>query len=160
MIREIENRSDLLTSVNVLRNSFGTVAREFNLTIKNCPTNAAFITIEILNTLKKKNLIFFGLFLENKQTGFVSLEKANDRLYYLEKLAVLPEYRHHGYGKELMDFCFKYAKHQNIKKISIAIINEHDILKKWYMSYGFNTTKKKKFSHLPFTVCFMEKEVL
>ena len=33
------------------------------------------------------------------------------------------------------------------------------LLKNWYMSYGFRETGTKAFPHLPFTVCFMEKEI-
>jgi ribosomal protein S18 acetylase RimI-like enzyme len=159
MIKEIVTQSELITSVDILRKSFGTVAEEFNLTKENCPTNAAFITIDKLKELKGKGIVFFGLFLQKRQIGFVALEKAGTDLFYLEKLAVLPEYRHNGYGEKLMDFCFDYAKNHNLKRISIAIIDEHSILKRWYIKYGFNISRIKKFDHLPFTVCFMEKKV-
>lgn len=43
--------------------------------------------------------------------------------------------------------------------LSIGIINENKVLKQWYSSFGFNETGFKKFPHLPFTVCFMEKKI-
>lgn len=91
--------------------------------------------------------------------GFVAIEKANNEIYYMEKLAILPEYRHKGYGKKVMDFVVNYVKGKDGKKISIGIINENEILKKWYLSYGFIETETKVFYHLPFTVCFMEKKL-
>ena len=120
---------------------------------------SAFITIDKLIELKETGIRMFGFFLDNRQIGFVALERVNNDLYYLEKLAVLPEYRHNGYGEKLMDFCFEFVKKKKGLRISIAIINEHEILKKWYKNYNFRITQIKKISHLPFTVCFMEKEV-
>jgi ribosomal protein S18 acetylase RimI-like enzyme len=77
----------------------------------------------------------------------------------MEKLAVLPEYRHKGYGKRIMDFVSGFVKEQGGSKISIGIINENTILKNWYLEYGFKETETRVFSHLPFTVCLMGKEV-
>jgi ribosomal protein S18 acetylase RimI-like enzyme len=77
----------------------------------------------------------------------------------MERLAVVPEHRHNGYGKELTDFVFKYASSQGGKKVSIGIINENIELKDWYTEYGFTETSIRKYDHLPFTVCFMEKRI-
>ena len=129
--------------VKVIRNSFITVANHFNLTKENAPINPAFIEIDALNKMYEKNIDMFIVLENDVYIGFVAIEKANNEIYYMEKLAILPEYRHKGYGK----------------KISIGIINENDILKKWYLSYGFIETETKVFKHLPFTVCFMEKKI-
>ena len=99
------------------------------------------------------------MFHDGRQIGFVAIEKASDEFYYMEKLAVLPEYRHRGFGKKLMDFVSDYVKAKNGKKISIGIINENSRLKTWYQAYGFEETGLYQFEHLPFVVCFMEKEV-
>lgn len=64
-----------------------------------------------------------------------------------------------GFGKKLLDYTFSKIKHLAGKKVSVAIINEHTILKKYYITYGFKETGTKSFSHLPFTVCFMEKKI-
>ena len=160
MIREIESEAEIIRSVQVIREAFGTVAKEFGLTESNCPTNPAFTTIENLKAMKEKGVRFFGLFAEGKQAGLVGIQKAGDTLYYMERLAVSPEYRHGGLGKQLLDFVFDYVKKENGGKVSIGIINENSILKKWYQDYGFVETAIKNFSHLPFTVCLMEREVL
>lgn len=159
MIKEITTQNELEQSVRVLKESFGPVAREFNLTEENCPTNTAFITLKKLKDLKTKGIRMFGMFLSGKQIGFVALEKASETLYYVEKLAVVPGFRHQGNGKMLMNFVCDYVKKIKGKKISIGIINEHTVLKNWYTGYGFLETGTKQFKHLPFTVCFMEKEI-
>lgn len=157
MIREITDARDMKNSVKIIADSFKTVADEFNLTKKNCPTHPSFISFKKLKESKDKGLRLFGFFENNKQVGFVAIEKATNILYYLEKLAVLPEFRHKGYGKILISFVFDFVKKAGGKKISIAIIDKSKILKDWYISNGFVEKNKKDFEKLPFTVCFLEK---
>ena len=92
--------------------------------------------------------------------GFVAIEKADENLYYLEKLSVLPEYRHNGYGKELLQFVCDTAAAKGAKKLSIGIIYEQAVLKDWYKDIGFRETGTRKFEHLPFTVGFMEIDLV
>ena len=158
IIREIQD-NELKGSLEVIRKSFGTVAKDFGLTKENCLTNGAFIEIERLVSDISKGIKMFGLFVNNEQMGFVAVAKQNGSIYEIEKLAVLPSYRHLGYGKVLMDFTRQYIKSQNGEAIVIGIINENRILKQWYSAYGFVEIGTKVFSHLPFTVCFMELEV-
>jgi ribosomal protein S18 acetylase RimI-like enzyme len=160
MIREIQDERELIRSVQVIREAFGTVAKELDLTESNCPTNPAFTTIDKLRAMKEKGVKFFGLYRsDNVQAGFVAIEKAGESLFYMERLAVLSEFRHAGLGKQLMDFVFDYVKKEKGLKVSIGIINENAILKKWYQDYGFVETALKYYSHLPFTVCLMERDV-
>ena len=58
-----------------------------------------------------------------------------------------------------MDFTKEYVKSQNGEIVIIGIIDENKILKQWYSDYGFIVKGTKVFSHLPFTVCFMELKV-
>ncbi|MGI5887736.1 MAG: GNAT family N-acetyltransferase [Syntrophomonadaceae bacterium] len=97
-ITEIKEEKDLLASVKVIRESFATVAKEFKLTKECAPTNAAFIEFEDLLRIKEQGVCLFGLNKEGVQIGFFSIEDNPDGLYYLNKLAVLPAYRHKGYG--------------------------------------------------------------
>jgi ribosomal protein S18 acetylase RimI-like enzyme len=158
-INEISGNVGISDSARVIRNSFRTVAKEFNLTRENCPTHPSFITVGQLIELKKKGLNFFRGFLGETQVGFVALEKADEALYYMEKLAVLPDYRYQGYGQKLVEFAVDYVRSHNGKKISIGTIDEHAILKNWYKKLGFREISTRKFNHLPFTVCYMEIEI-
>jgi ribosomal protein S18 acetylase RimI-like enzyme len=155
-IRVVESGEPLDTSVEIIRRSFATVAEELNLTPENAPTHPSFIILAQLEELRRKGLSFYGYFLGDRQVGFVAMERADDSLYYLEKLAVLPEYRHNGYGKELVQFVLDTAAAEGAKKLSIGIIDEQTILKNWYKEIGFRETGTRKFEHLPFTVGFME----
>jgi len=157
-IKEISSRRSLENSVGVIRNSFRTVAREFGLNQHNCPTHPSLISIEKLLELQLKAKLF-GLFQNDRHVGFVATEKADGSIYYLDKLAVLPEYRHRGYGGKLVDFVSGYVKEHGGQKVSLGMINESIILKDWYKQLGFEETGTKTFEHLPFTVCFMDKSV-
>ena len=153
---EMAGSGPLEESAEVIRTSFRTVAEELGLTEESAPTHPSFISTRQLEELRDNGLVFFGYFIEGKQVGFVAVEKADDSLYYMEKLAVLPGYRHRGYGLELVKHALNYAKNRGGKTLSIGIIDEQTVLKDWYIDIGFTETSVKTFPHLPFTVCFME----
>jgi diamine N-acetyltransferase len=155
--REITTGDGIITSTGIIRDSFRTVATQFGLTQQNCPTHPSFITVDQLIGLRKRGLTFFGLFAVGTQVGFVAIEKAGTGLFYLEKLAVLPAFRHQGFGTAMVKQTLDYIKMNSGHKVSIGIIDEHASLKNWYQKLGFGQTGSKKFAHLPFTVCFMEK---
>jgi GNAT superfamily N-acetyltransferase len=159
MISEITGEAALQASAAVIRESFKGVAAEFGLTKENCPTNPAFITTERLAALREKGVRFFGLYESERQIGFAAIEKADNAVFYLEKLAVLPEHRHKGYGKNLVDFVCQYTAAEGGKAVSIGIMDDHTLLKDWYKTLGFIETGTRLFQHLPFTVCYMEKRL-
>ena len=158
-IREITGEEELKTSARVVRNAFRTVALDFEFTRENNPTHPSFMTIRRLRRDRDMRVKFFGLFLGERQIGFIAVEKADAALYYIERLAVLPQYRHRRYGKKLMEFAFEYIRTNGGTKVSIGIINEHTVLKEWYKGLGFKETSVREFAHLPFTVCFMERVI-
>ncbi len=154
-IKEVR-QNELEACAEVIRQSFGTVARDFGLTLENCPTNGAFIKVERLFAEREKGNRMYALYTMGKLTGFLELEKLGERLYAIEKLAVLPEHRHNGYGKLLLAYAKQQAAALGGEKISIAIIEENTVLKGWYIANGFIPTGTKVFAHLPFTVGFLE----
>jgi diamine N-acetyltransferase len=157
MIKEIISDYDIKDAERIIRNSFITVANEFGITKENAPTNAAFITSNIIKNSIEKGLNLYGLFINNKIIGCIGIEDAKSNgIFYIERLAVLPEYRHKGYGKTLLDNAVKIIKNKNGKKVSIGIIDKNIKLKNWYLKYGFIEKEVKTFKHLPFDVCFME----
>jgi HAD superfamily hydrolase (TIGR01509 family) len=156
VIREINDERQIVTSAMVVRKAFRTVAVEFGLTRDNCATHPSFTTAEQLKALQGRGLQFLGLFADGEQAGFVAMERAGESEFYMEKLAVLPRFRHMGYGTWLVSSVLERAAKQGASRLSIGIINEHTVLKRWYEGLGFVETSTKSFAHLPFTVCFME----
>jgi len=159
VFKQISKDAELKECVDVIRASFLTVAKEFNLTMENAPTNPAFIKFDALLKMREKSIAMFAVLHADTQIGFVAIEKANEDTYYMEKLAVLPEFRHRGYGRMIMDFVSDFVRKNGGKRIGIGIINENTVLKQWYENYGFREIERKKFQHLPFTVCLMSKEI-
>ena len=153
------SENDIYASAEIIRNAFKTVADEFGLTMETAPTHGAFLKDEKLFGEYRKGIKMFGLFEEGTQIGFAAVEHNDKKTFYLEKLAVLPGYRHKGYGLALMDFAADYVKKAGGIAISIGIIYENKQLLEWYKKYGFKETGIKIFEHLPFTVCFMNLEV-
>lgn len=154
-IRRI-GREELPACVRVIREGFGTVAAEFGLTQENCPSNGAFLTLERLEQAYEQGNLMFGLFAGAELAGFAQLAKAGRKVYELEKLAVLPRYRHEGFGAALLGYARGQAKALGAKKLTIGIIEENTVLKQWYLNHGFIKTGTKRFESLPFTVGLME----
>lgn len=158
MIKQVE-RQDIELCAQVIRKSFETVAKKFNITEKNCPGHTSFIKTEKLNRQYDEKRPMYVYFSNETIIGYFSLCKNSDSSYELDNLAVLPEYRHRGYGKAMIDFAKDKVKEFGGNKITIGIIEENEILKSWYGSLGFKHTEIKKFEHLPFTVGFMELDI-
>ena len=156
----INPEEDVSAVLKVLNLSHGTIARDFNFTKEDNPTNNAFIDEKTLREQLKNGIALYGLIMENRLVGCIAIEKSKREVdtYYIEKVSVLPEFRHQGIGVRLMDFATDKIKNAGGKMISIALIDSNSKLKKWYLSQGFVETGFKDFEHLPFRVCFMRKE--
>jgi len=140
----------------VIRQSFATVAQEFNLTKENCPGHTSFIIDERLASKIKDGYYPFGYFADGKLVGFASLTDMGGGTYEMNDVAILPEYRRFGYGKSLLDFCKEKVVELGGNKITIGIVEENVVLKDWYAVNGFIHTGIKRYEHLPFTVGYME----
>ena len=156
MIIQITEKATLPEYLDVIQKSFRTVAEEFSLTMDNCPKHTSFMPIYFLPTQMDWGWHMFGLIHEGKPIGYMSLSKEGETVYELHNLAVLPEYRHSGFGKQLLDHAKETVKSLNGDVIKIGIIEESTILKNWYISHGFVHTGIKKFDHLPFTSGYLE----
>lgn len=160
MIKELKSEQDFIECTEIIQKSFKTVADEFNLDKGNAPTHPSNLTLTALKESVGKGITFYGLYRHGTIVGCIGIEKSTEEhKYYIEKLAVLPDKRHRGYGKMLMDFAYDTIHEKNGNIISIGIINENAILKNWYKKEGFNEKGLKRFDHLPFEVCFMEKRI-
>ena len=159
-IQKLEDRDDLESWLDVIRTSFRTVADEFGITPENTPTNPAFLELGRFRDQLDGDVALFGLVADGTPAGCVAVEAApaEEGVFYIERLAVRPEFRHRGFGRRLMDRAFEYVQERGGNAVSIAIIDEHRILKDWYRDYGFTETGRKEFAHLPFDVCFMHRD--
>ena len=158
MIKEIRQK-DLAECVRVIRDSFATVAEEFNITEENAPRYTAFATDENrLNWhLNGEKRPMYGYYADGILVGYFSLLWLENGECELNNLAVLPEYRHEGIGAKLVEHAFKTAKEYGCTKMKIGIVEENRVLRKWYEKLGFVHVGTQKFEFFPFTCGYMEK---
>lgn len=159
MIIQIKDKEQLNICLDIIRNSFATVAEEFSLTESNCPSHTAFITMDKLEMQYDDDRPMFLFYQDAIPVGYFSLAKCSDEEWELNNLAVLPKYRHLGIGKAMIDYAVKTVINYGGTKISIGIIEENTTLKSWYLNLRFKHISTHKFEHLPFTVGFMEMKL-
>ena len=87
---------------------------------------------------------------------YMSLSKEGEDTFELHNLEVLPEYRHNGFRKLLLDHAKEAVRTLGGKAIKIGIIEESTVLKNWYIANGFVHIGTKKYDHLPFTSGYLE----
>lgn len=155
MIIKVSKKEQLNICLDIIHRSFQTVADELHLTKESCPNHTAFMPIEKLITQFENDTPMFLYQYNDCCAGYFSLSVSENDVE-LNNLAVLPEYRHLGIGKKSVEYAIAYTKKSGINKIKIGIVEENTILKKWYEQSCFVHTGTKRFSHLPFTVGFME----
>jgi len=160
MIRELKP-PELSAAADVIRASFATVAKDFGITEQNCPKHTAFVTTaERLQTHYNWGWLMYGMYENERLVGYASISKEAEGAYELHNLAVLPDYRHKGYGKRLLGHCQMKVKELGGDKITLGMIEENTVLKNWYASNGFIHTRTKKIEQFPFTSGFMEWEAI
>ena len=153
--------------LELLHAAFGTVALQFGLTSDNCPTSAAFMTMERLESNFKYGTPY-GYFLDGRIVGYFSLIRPDvsidtldnrDEDYMLINLAVHPDFRHYGFGTELIAASKQAVKKIGGTRMKLRFIKENKILKKWYEKNGFIYMGAEKFAHIPYIVGHMECKI-
>ncbi len=160
MIREVK-REDIPICADIIKKSFLTVAEEFGFTRDNAPRFTAFaISADRLYwQMDNEPRLMFVYEEEGTLCGYFSLLMQNDKECELSNLAVLPEYRHHGIGKKLLEHAFLAAEKKGCKLINIGIVEENQRLRKWYEQNGARHTGTRKFDFFPFTCGYLVKEI-
>jgi ribosomal protein S18 acetylase RimI-like enzyme len=151
---------NITQSAEIIRRSFETVAKEFGITEENVPNHSSFLKDESLLKDFQCGTTMFGLFEWDEQVGFAAIESSDNEVYYLEKVSVLPDFRHKKGGQELVTFIEDYIRNEGGKTISIGIIYENTLLYEWYKKFGYEETGTKVYPNFPFTVCFMKKDLM
>lgn len=151
---------DVVALTNLIRVAFADVAERLRLTLENCPKHPSNCEPGWIEIAMKNGVAFYLLEDDDALMGCVALEQPEKPgVCYLERLAVLPQYRHRGLGKRLVEHIEAEATTRNLQRVEIGIIAEQDDLRAWYEGLGFVVTGEKEFEHLPFRVAFMAKEL-
>jgi ribosomal protein S18 acetylase RimI-like enzyme len=152
-------QDDIAILVETIRSSFKEVAERFGLTRENAPRHPSNCTAEWIQKDMDRGATYFIIENGALVSGCVAIERVNPEVCYLERLAVLPEQRHQGFGEALIRHVLLQANLLGVHSVNIAIIAEHTELKDWYKRIGFIEGESKEFSDLPFRVTFMSYKV-
>lgn len=154
-------REEVEVCVEVIRNSFLTVAKEYKFTQKNAPRFTAYATTaeRLYNQYEEKRPMYVAIGESGKIVGYYSLQIVGNEECELNNLCVLPEYRHKKIGEELLEHAFASAKSLGCEQMNIGIVEENTKLLKWYEAYGVKHISTKKYSFFPFTCGYMMKKL-
>lgn len=158
MIREV-SKADIPECVEVIRESFRTVADELGFTPENAPRFTAFATTgeRLLAQLDDKDRHMYAYVCDGDIAGYFSLLVKDGGSCELNNLCVLPEHRHKRIGAELLERAFEAARALGCGRMEIGIVEENKVLRRWYEGSGFVHTGTEKFDFFPFTCGYMEK---
>ncbi len=160
MIREVK-REEISLCANIIKKSFKTVADEYGFTEENAPRFTAFATTDerLYWHMDGEHRPMYVFEADGVLCGYYSLLLQDNNECELNNLAVLPEYRHKGIGKELLEHSFKIARSKGCSLMNIGIVEENTRLRKWYEDNGAVHVGTKKFDFFPFTCGYMKKEL-
>lgn len=160
MIKEIHT-NQISQCVAVIRESFQTVANQFNLTVENAPRFTAFATTEqrLEWHFKQEHRPMYGYFDNGIVVGYYSLLLQDNNECELNNLCVIPGCRHRGIGEELVKHAFQIAGELGCQKMNVGIVEENTVLRRWYEAFGFVHTGTQKFDFFPFTCGYMERRL-
>jgi len=157
-IREAK-KNDIPEITKVIRKSYHTVAKRYDLTRENCPKHPSNCETNWVLGDFERGVQYYVAESDNGIIGCMALEKASEQTCYLERLAVIPAERNKGVGTLLVKNFIKKAGDIGASTIGIGIISKQEDLKVWYQKIGFVETGHKAFTHLPFDVAFMEYQI-
>ena len=160
MIREVK-REDIPTCVTLIRSSFMTVADKYGITKENAPRFTAFAISDdrLYWHMDQEHRPMFVAEEGGVLCGYYSLLIQENRDCELNNLAVLPQYRHRGIGKQLLEHSYTTAKNLGCHIMNIGIVEENTVLRKWYEENGAIHIGTKKFDFFPFTCGYLKREL-
>lgn len=151
--KALESEAGLLAKL--IRRASLEVAERLGLTEGNCPKHPSNCEEAWVRADFEKGTVYYLLETGSGPAGCVAMERADSENCYLERLAVLPEVRRKGYGRELVDHVLAEAGKRSFCRVGIGTIAQHGELLAWYRKIGFVEGETRKFDHLPFDVTFM-----
>jgi ribosomal protein S18 acetylase RimI-like enzyme len=144
---------------NILNKAFLTVAQQYGFTKENAPNFPAFIKSDQIDFFQNNGLIMYGYKIDGKTIACGGYSYFKDQIYFIEKLATLPEYRHLGIGKKLMDHIENVIKDIGGKIVEIHVVDKNTVLREWYRKLNYVEIRIDEIKTLPFNSCVMNKNL-
>ena len=151
------NDSKIIT--DILNKGFLTVAQQYNFTQENAPIFPAFINYDRIENSLNNGLKMYGYKNNDQIIGCVGYSFYKEQIYFIERLATLPEFRHLGIGKKLMQFVENIIKEIGGKIAEIHVVDKNIILRNWYKKLNYFEIRIDEIKSLPFNSCVMNKDL-
>lgn len=145
--------------LEVIKKSYETVAKNYNLTKDNDPYNPAFMTESDYTEFGKKYIDMFAVYEDGRCIGFFDVLFGEDKKSLLDLICVLPEFRNRGLGKQMLDYALNYAEFNGRQTIAVRLNEDIEVSKKWLADSGFEVLHTKKDDNSPFAICTMVKNL-
>ena len=160
MIREVR-RDEIPVCATLIKKSFMTVADEYGITEENAPRFTAYATTNerLFWQMESEHRPMYVYVDDGALCGYYSLLTQENCECELSNLAVLPEYRHKGIGKKLLEHSYAVAQNKGCRVMNIGIVEENKRLRKWYEDNGATHLGTHKFDFFPFTCGYLRKEL-
>jgi len=162
----MENITELYDSnliTDILNKAFMTVALQFNFTKETVERFPAFMEPDIIENQLKNGLKMYGYKEDNKIIGCAGYSFYKDKIYMIERLGTLPEYRHKGIGRKLIEFIENKIRKNGGEIAEIHVVDINEVLIKWYKNMNYKQIRTDKLydgeRKLPFNLCVMNKEL-
>jgi GNAT superfamily N-acetyltransferase len=85
-----------------------------------------------------ENSLCFGAYLDGRQVGFARVITDFATYAHLADVFVVPEYRGHGYGKQLVAAVLRHPSLQRLRRFTLATTDAHSL----YERFGFTTPRQ------------------
>ncbi|MEW6371063.1 MAG: GNAT family N-acetyltransferase [Pseudomonadota bacterium] len=85
-----------------------------------------------------ENSLCFGAYLDGRQIGFARVVTDFATFANMVDVFVLPEYRGHGYGKQLVAAVLRHPSLQRLRRFTLATSDAHSL----YARFGFTPLSK------------------
>ncbi|MGM0446316.1 MAG: GNAT family N-acetyltransferase [Bacillota bacterium] len=99
--------------------------------------------------IENDNLIGAFVLSEVEDEYWQKINWVEDNFIGLHLLAIRPEYQNKGYGKNVIDYCEKYAKENNYKSIHLDVFSKNKGALKLYKNRGYQKVGNLIFDFKP-----------
>lgn len=157
-ITEVADDVSLRACLDVIHTAFGTVAAARGWTRDSVPDYTAFLPWSDYAAQARGGGRIFAALRDGRIIGCATLvaSRRTPHRFLLEKVAVLPDERHGGVGRRLVQRVADEARAVEGDTLGIAIVDDEAVLKNWYLAQGFVQTRTANYPHLPFAVGYLD----
>jgi ribosomal protein S18 acetylase RimI-like enzyme len=153
----VADPSDAETVAGIVRESFARQAQLLQLTLATGPTYVAFETAAGVKQRMDSGSHVVLAFRDGEPIGTVSAVLRDDDHGEIMRLAVLPQHRGNGYGKQLMGYAERYLLAEGAAVLEVAIVAQFNKLERYYEGLGYSKRDQRSVASLPFEVLFLAK---